>query len=78
MPAFLVVDSRGSNPQRVPKRVFIYGNDANDKTLSNLSLQSPEYGMTNESNFRGDFPCEQPQRVQKKLEFMDGNKVNAK
>ena len=47
-----------SMDQRVcKKRVSIYGNDASAKTLSNLSLWLPEYGMT--AIVCVGFPCQQ-------------------
>ena len=53
-----------ATPKGCENGAFIYRNDANVKTLSNLFLGFPEYGMTNGSNFKWDLPpASNPQRV---------------
>ena len=41
--------------RRGQKSTFIYGNDTKAKTVPNVPLGFPEYGMTNASNFRWGF-----------------------
>ena len=53
--------------QRVRKRVHLFiGIVPTLKTVSNLSIGFPEYGMTNARNFKwGLPPASNPQRVRK-------------
>ena len=45
----------GSGMRPTPNLPFIYVNDANTKTVSNVPVGSPEYEMINASNIRWVF-----------------------
>ena len=59
-------------PTGCKKGEFIQRNDANSKTLSNLSERFSEYGMTNDITFCGGFPSQQLPRGAKKGAFIYG------